>query len=69
MRLKYLQSMAGDREVRNVGDEGDVNNAEAIRLIAAGFAEAVSKPKAGKKAKAAEVAETVEATEADDTTE
>lgn len=41
MKVKYLQSMVGDRFVRSVGDEADVDDAEARRLIKAGFAAAV----------------------------
>ena len=56
MKVKMLQCMAGDRFVRNVGDEVEMPEAEAVRLIDAGFAvqveavEVEKKPKGKKKA-------------------
>ena len=45
VRVRYRVAMAGDRFVRNPGDEGEEDSAVADRLFAAGFAEPV---KAGK---------------------
>ena len=39
MKVKYLQSMAGDRFVRVAGEEHEIPDTEAERLIVAGFVE------------------------------
>ncbi len=41
MRVKMLQQMVGPRQVRSPGDVLDLDDAEARRLLAAGFAELV----------------------------
>lgn len=40
-RVKYLQCMAGEYYVRDVGHECDIDDAEALRLVKAGFVELV----------------------------
>lgn len=47
VRVKYLVCMAGDRFVRNAGDPGEVEEAEAARLFAAGYAEPAAEPDTG----------------------
>lgn len=42
MKVRYLTGMAGVGFVVHAGDERDVDDAEAQRLIAAGFAKAVT---------------------------
>lgn len=42
MKIKMLVSMAGPAISLNVGDEHECDDAEAMRLIAAGFAVPVS---------------------------
>jgi len=44
MRVRMLQSMVGPRTNRRVGDEIDMNDAEAVRCINAGFAEMIRPP-------------------------
>lgn len=41
MKIKMLTSMSGPNDQRARGDEIDVEDAEAVRLIEAGFAEPV----------------------------
>ncbi|MGE3932365.1 MAG: hypothetical protein AB7F67_03895 [Rhodospirillaceae bacterium] len=41
MRVKMLQQMVGPRAVRSPGDVLDLDDAEARRLLAAGYAELV----------------------------
>lgn len=42
MRIRYLVAMVGTDYVRNVGDECDVSEGEAARLIESGYAAPVA---------------------------
>lgn len=44
MRLRFTTCMVGGDFVRNAGDIADVPDAQAARLIEAGFAEVVREP-------------------------
>ena len=44
MKIKYLVCSAGSDFVRNVGDIADVDDAEGLRYVAAGYAEIVPVP-------------------------
>jgi len=46
MKIKMLVPMSGPKGERRAGDELDIANAEAVRLLAAGFAERVDEPEA-----------------------
>jgi len=46
MKVKMLTMMSGPLECRYTGHEYDIADAEAARLLAAGFAERVDEPEA-----------------------